>query len=764
MALKEGIIRVRYTNLLLCGLPDSGRSSFLQLLRGGDVSGDDSRISRMIMRTPQLKFEDLAKHRWEWDELDYTTLRDIVTNHIKCGRHTDMPEQSSHTTDEQLSHPPSTIDEQKAQLSRDEYSFEDFLIRSLSQRVKQQCQLFELHESGNLQEAIREWKSYVSSKAPLEPKAEFHKLLLCIDTEEAIHKYIELLENVHHRLNLFKRHRFLLQKEDIFNSFEDEVSKLYVYADTDRLHWILLQFVVSSQLHVYPQQSFGFHTDSLPSIPSSSASTTPSSQPHVSPSHPSSVCNEILHALPTANFPDGKDLHFINIVESCGPLSFLNTLPAIVSYTTVNLITHRLDIRLDERYSESAFHFKDGTTHIDLLDNLIRSLSFSQKPPTEGITAHTEPEPNEKMFLVVGTCLDRIDNVELQLKNELLDKRFNKIFDTLLLDAGCFLFAVDNLKRGENEEEKLILIRRKVCKHYIEADIPIRWYLLQLELMKAQEFCDVLPLDEVLRIGETLQMSGDDVKKALSFFHDMTIIFYFSVVLHNWVFVNPSTFLAKLTTVTRKYQLHADVLPYIDVDAPAEVRKQLLERLLLVLQQEPRSHPRSISKRPHPRSDLRHHYLFPSASGSYVVDPLVISWDHKIPCGLFHALCVKLNWGFPSQCLQNFVHFRDKQVTLIAHQCHWIEIHYEGQDFDACFKIKSEIHEAIRYILALFNIDATALPQKCEYFLCFAKLHRPDHLCIIDDNESAICVQYGSIVGITERQRPWLTPYSKQRE
>ena len=164
----------------------------------------------MITRTPQLKFEDLAKHRWEWDELDYATLRDIVTNHIKCGRHTDIPEQSSRTTDEQLSHHPSTIDEQKAQLSRDEYSFEDFLIRSLSQRVKQQSQLFELHESDNLQEAIREWNSYVSSKAPLEPKAEFHKLLLHIDTEEAIHKYIKLLEYVHHGLNLFKRHRFLL--------------------------------------------------------------------------------------------------------------------------------------------------------------------------------------------------------------------------------------------------------------------------------------------------------------------------------------------------------------------------------------------------------------------------------------------------------------------------------------------------------------------------------------------------------------------------
>ena len=822
MALKEEKIRVRYTNLLLCGPPCSGRSSFLRLLLEQDVK-DDNLIARMIMRTPKLKFDDLAKYRWEWEKLDYKTLRTIVTSHVKvCGaaavRPSDVSEQSISATSgtKKQKHYHSTDEHVSPLISRDEYSFERFLIESLSLHIEQQSKFF-LDEKNVIENVINGYKL-------LKPEEKFYKLLFSFRTKDEVDEYISLLGET---LSQFKKCDLeqLLQKKEIVDLFIDKLLKL----NNSKLKGVLSKFLAKHPQHF--QSSMFSSTHPIPFSFSASSSSPPSlntCKPQVIASHPSSVCKEILCELPMAEHPDGKALHFINIVATSGPLSFLNTIPSILNYTTVNLITHRLDIPLEERYSESAIHFKDSTTHIDMLDNLIRSLSFSQKPHTESITARTEPRRKNKMFLVVGTCLDRIDKVELRSKNELLEKRFDKIFDTLLLDAGSILFAVNNLKPSENETEKLMLIRRKVCKHYIEVDIPIKWYLLQLELMSLQESCDLLPFDEVLHIGERFQMSGDDVKNALSFFHNMTIIFYFPAALPSKVFVNPSIFLAKLANATRKHQLYANVFCASDKQLPDSqlleshlleshleiqpqeiqlleiqpLESQLLESRRLTIKSltsqllqsklpESQSQKSQRLESQHLASQLLGRWLlerrllgrlllvlqlrysrscsfiyrselFPSSLGSYVIDPLVISWDHKIPCGLFHALCVKLgqsDWGLPSQCLQNIVHFRDKQVTFIDHHCHWIEIHYEGQNFDACFKIKCEIHKAIQHILALFNIDVAVLPQKIEYFLCFAKHHQPDHICIINENESAICVHDGSRIGITERQRPWLTPH-----
>ena len=789
-ALKEGTIRVRYTNLLLCGLPRSGRSSFLRLLLGRDVN-DDNPIARMVMRTPQLKFEDLAKHRWEWDKLDYATLRTIVTSHVKsCGaaaRPRDMSKQSTSATfvTQKQPHHHST-DERKAPSSSDEYAFEDFLIKSLSQHVQHQRKVFEAEEDGMLGDMVLD---------TLESE-DFLKMLLSFRTKDDLSNYIILLRKTFLNLSQFKRNdpEQLLQKGEIVDSFSDKLYKL-----CDPRFERVLQMIFS--LTQRPRYLFPYHLhhsmllSPMHSIPftSSASSTSPTrlarlpSEPEVLPPHPSSVCNEILSTLPTAQLPDGKALHFINIIAMSGPLSFLNTIPAILSYTTVNLITHRLDIQLKEKilYPESTIPLEDeilypestieGATHIDMLDSLIRSLSFSQKPHTEGVMARMEPEHNKKMFAVVGSCFDRINEDILDKKNELLDERFGKFSDVLLRDAGSILFAVNNLKRSENEEEKLMLIRRKVCQHYVEADIPISWYLLQLELMRAQESRDVLPLDEVLHIGETLQMSEDDVKNALSFFHDMTIIFYFPVVLPGVVFVKPQYLISKLLALTiqsARSGLQVNEPGLVDSSSVKIILEticgdvftsdkflQLLEGLLIVSKMVPReiapgaSVPRAFFpfvKRPD-LSKKRHSIVF--------------AWDQKVPRGLFQALCVKLGhsgWGFPSQRLHNLVSFRDKQVTLINRDCCWIQIRYEGDNLKAPLEIKNKIYNLMQEMLKLFNIDTIGLRPLEQYFFC-SRHHSMDHLCSLstDSGKTAICLLDGSEFRIKDKQELWLDAGAK---
>ena len=708
----------------------------------------------MIMRTPQLKFEDLANHRWEWDKLDYATLRTIVTSHVKSGRPVD--EQSSHVTKEQqLCH--HSTDKPKDLLSSDEYSFEDLLIKSLSQRIEQQNQLFKLQEGGNLQEAIDEWKSD-AQKGSVEPKAEFHKLLLQIPNERIFNGYVSSVNIACKALSQLKSGPVqLIQKEEVVHLFEEKLHELANFCSSARFHDVLSMFF----LPLHEHQMFGSNFDCFPNfsysthpVPSPPPIPSPPSQPLDSP-HSSSVCNDILHSLPTAQLPDGKALHFINIIAMSGPLSFLNAIPAILSYTTVNLITHRLDIPLEEEDS------------MDMLDSLIRSLSFSQKPHTEGVMARMEPEHNKKMFAVVGSCFDHINEDILDKKNELLDKRFGKFRDNLLRDAGSILFAVNNLKRSENEEEKLMLIRRKVCQHYIEADIPISWYLLQLELMRAQESCDVLPLDEVLRIGETWKMLEDDVKNALLFFHDMAIIFYFPVVLPGVVFVKPQVLISKLLALTNRSDLQVNQPGLVDSNSvkagegdvfTSDQFLQLLEGLLIV-SKIPNTEGKYLAPFLLPKCDQYDKKRTELYKNPHSV-PLLFAWNQKVPLGLFQALCVKLGhlgWGFPSQCLHNLVSFRDKQVTLINHDCCWIEIYYEGDDLRSPSEIKNKIYNSIQEILKLFNIDTTGLRPLEQYFFC--PQHRSmDHLCSLSTNSSemVICLHNGSEFRLTDKQESWL--------
>ena len=50
------------------------------------------------------------------------------------------------------------------------------------------------------------------------------------------------------------------------------------------------------------------------------------------------------------------------------------------------------------------------------------------------------------------------------------------------------------------------IIRRKVCQSYIEANIPARWFLFQLELNELKESSLVVTRSKCIEIGSNLMM------------------------------------------------------------------------------------------------------------------------------------------------------------------------------------------------------------------------------------------------------------------
>ena len=92
-------------------------------------------------------------------------------------------------------------------------------------------------------------------------------------------------------------------------------------------------------------------------------------------------------------------------------------------------------------------------------------------------------------------------------------------------------------------------VRHEICQSYIEAEIPVRWFLFQLDLEehKMSSNSSIVSKSESISIGTALENDKGDVNAALLYYHDLTIYLYFPEVLPNVVFLNPKPLLKKLS-------------------------------------------------------------------------------------------------------------------------------------------------------------------------------------------------------------------------
>ncbi|XP_019855142.1 PREDICTED: uncharacterized protein LOC109584021 [Amphimedon queenslandica] len=735
----DATVTIRYTNLLLCGLPGSGRSSFLRLLLGSDSTAPVPPVSiaRMMMRTPESRLSDRS---YEWKD---STFEEIIASHFNeaSDRPADPPEHSIPLSSRRF---------------RNETSFEPFepfLFRSLNQL--RQLQMLLVKRMGK-ESRINLHKEFSTGRLQ-----QHQDLLLRIRNADEDWGYISSC-----MYSTYIRDACVLSQPQMierFQLFQGEKFFAILYSMMDDLSHDSKEFEHALREIIPLLSSYQSDQPKPNSIPH--PYFVPHSPPHISSSSTSvsRPVKGISHILSAPKPADKSTIHFVNVITTRGPLSFLSTIPAVLNYTAVNLITHRLDAPLHESNFDGTIR---GTAPIDMLDDLVRSLNFPQKPPLEGIIAHVNPEYGKKKLLVVGTCLDLIDKEKLSSCNKVLDKYFDNLRDVFLRDANSIVFALNNLNKTENEDRKLRLIRRKVCNQYIEAQIPGRWILLKQELLvRAQRQTELCPVDDLIEVGKSFQMTEADVKSALSFFHSMTFIFYFPAFIPDFVFLNPEGLLEKLFELTKiqKTELKADRLMQMDFAHAPGILPYLLERLLLILR-----NPLSSDSFLFPCSLEQCQSLSHTRRRLYPVDPLVLSWQLQVPQGLFQALCIHLAssvWGFPLYYYyyQNVAHFRDEKrnmhVTLIEHRCSWIEVYNESDDASSCSSIKEDIYKSMQAVLDLFNINISIIPPLTEHFFCFEH-DANDHLCAVgieDDKDMVTCLLDGSAsFSITDRQKPWL--------
>ena len=532
----------------------------------------------------------------------------------------------------------------------------------------------------------------------------------------------------------------------------------------------------------------------------------------------SSAREEVTQLLPTA--PKSAELyntHWIYAIDSGGQAAFLDIAPALLHYNPVNILTLKLNEKLQDKpkfyFSIRGKHIGEPVerqmTHLQLLEASFRSLASVDPPNHRNIyikISHKEPH-----FIVLGTYYDKIDEC-----SESLDKKDAILWSTLerfsemRLDYRDFrekvIFPINAIARGNDETKMANSIREMICDHYIEAEIPARWFLFQLDLDQLHKTSNtmIISKSKCLEVGAALNMNGGDVKAALLYYHDLTIFLYFHKVLPDVVFLHPQPLFDKLSElISISFADAAEHLQSEGIRLPPQAHHQLknkgmFEKMLLesclskgfsdIFSVEDflklMEDVFIIASLPQTQSD-KYMYFLPSVLPTVTIsessiadvfkantDPLILTWDTKsLPQGLFPALVVNLlnrkslpQFNLGSSSSGNLQYRNAIQLScigpggavLLVDAIYWLEIYYSGPSSKCCI-IRHLIKEGIKAVVKKFQYKVTlSIPQ--EHFHC--TIHKTsDHLCHLNEDQKMVtcCNNSALMTDIKQsRQAPWL--------
>ena len=527
----------------------------------------------------------------------------------------------------------------------------------------------------------------------------------------------------------------------------------------------------------------------------------------------SDVTKDILEMLPHVEGSTQLfESHWIYAVDSGGQAAFLDIVPVLLRYNSVNIFTHKLNERLDDKV-EFSYNIKGKqignpmerqVTNQQLLEALFRSLT-SVLPPN--LPSSIPCSLQDPLCLVLGTFYDKSGNCSESLddKNAILRsllKPYKEITYVYRTAGEKIIHPLNAITRGEDEKKLADEIRHKISQSYIEADIPIRWFLFRLELEKCKKTSqDVISKSDCIKIGSVLDMNEYDVEAALKYYHDLTIYLYFPEVLANVVFLNPQPLLNKLSKLISIS--FADAVDSLNVNQsiclPYGDHKKLKEEGIISLNQPindflSQGFPETFSAQDFlklmeylfiisPLPDSREYFLpcvlpttnnFESLREPFMknVDPLVLTWNEKpLPQGLFPALVVNIlsRKSSPTFALSPPQADKSQYRNVICLSCHslggavllvdaiyQLKIFYSGPR-NECYNIRQVIIEGIDAVVDKFHYICSLKYPK-EQLLC-SICKTTEHLCCLNEKKKKVtcCNTHITDDPDKERQLPWFT-------
>ena len=506
--------------------------------------------------------------------------------------------------------------------------------------------------------------------------------------------------------------------------------------------------------------------------------------------------------------------HWIYGVDTGGQATFLDIAPALLRYQSVNILTHKLTDMLEDK--AKFFYSVEGKligepvekqiTNLQLLEALFRSAMSVDFPELPNICIKHVQEP---FYIVLGTFLDKLleSNESLQKKNVILSSALEKYRQNTIMHRRAgneIIFPVNTIGRGDDEMKMATRIRKKIAQYYIETEIPIRWFLFQLEVQRSFK-TNIVSLSNCLEIGRTLQMSASDVQAALNYYHDLTIFLYFPNILLNVVFLHPQPLFNKLSDlISISFPGVVDCfeeegIPIHSYAAHEELKdKGTFKEDLLTSPNSHLSHgfypeftPQDflklmtslfiIASLPEKGKYFLPTVLATTSSTDYKsipypfkkhVDPLILSWDMKpLPRGIFPALVVNLlhrkdqprfQLKHPTDLTPRYRNMitlqTDSGDVLLVDGIYWIAVYYSGFSTE-CFTLQDIIHTGINEGISKFQYMAN-VKSVDEYVYCTipdCPKKVSEHFCRLSDDKLKCICQDSSQTAHTNRSRqlPW---------
>ena len=510
------------------------------------------------------------------------------------------------------------------------------------------------------------------------------------------------------------------------------------------------------------------------------------------------ISQEILHLM--QQVPKSEELyqsHWIYTIDTGGQAAFLDIAPALLRCNSVNIVTHKLTENLTDK---AKFYFsvkgkvvgvpvQRQLTNLQLIEASCHSLSSvdSSNLPKYIYREHFQ-EPH---LLILGTFYDELLKADcsgaiLSSKNAdilLSLKQYENVLITYRkndIHGNEVIFPINTIGRHDHEINLANKVRDKICQHYIEAEIPVRWFMFQLELVHLQKNfqTSIINKSKCFEIGKALKMGDFEVEAALMYYHDLTIILYFHRILPNVVFLHPQPIFDKLSDLISIS--FADANNHLDdqgICIPPGAYEELKNKGTFTrdLLTSPSSHLSQGFSSDFSADDFlmlmgnlhilaslpeQDKFFLPTVlpttsltesigdSFKNNVHPLILIWDMKpLPQGIFPALIVKLLHHEGSQKFflpaSSHQHYRnvirlctDAGDVLLVDSIYWLEVYYSGPS-SKCFAIREVVHKGIGIVMSDFNYVNIKSPE--ERFYCkLCSNTTSEHFCRLDEHKKIL--------------------------
>ena len=504
--------------------------------------------------------------------------------------------------------------------------------------------------------------------------------------------------------------------------------------------------------------------------------------------------------------------HWMMVTDCGGQPPFLDAAALFFRNSCLQIFPLKLNDSLS-KIAEFSYFFCGTSANCDqfdllltnqqIMETLAKSTASIQPPYTPSATEC----PKGAKFTIVGTFEDEACHCsETIAEKESILKQVLEPYEAFRVQLGSKVILPINAiamdtetKKERTESAKKLRRLLKKANVTMKVDVKLRWFgfLLSILTIAEKDGKAILTLSECYRLGNSLEMDKSETKKAIQFFHDISLIMHFDTPkLRDSVIINTKPVLNKLSRLITLSFLDEDFLVkhYDDIVLP-DGAKELLQhhgRFTWSTLESCVEFSESISSElfvdilEHVKIvaaiDQTSEYFMPCAlpyatemphsSHPWVIRLRVRRGVNKeyvpIPVGYLPAILVFLLTMFPNHFSLN-QHQRQYRnaikldygpggVVCLVERHLQLEVHYSccEQLRQQCAIIRNHISESIRLTEEKLHIREGAI-TKVDSFLCSCGEGRAHHICAYNPETHIVECQETRKVFVLECQHQlWL--------